>query len=103
MRSPIPVEATTRRTLQRGGGRGYSCSNDAGTAGGAGGDPQVAPRQLTGRRGGRRDAELVNGFGPLGSHSIEMPTEMVGGEMAQYVTYCDGGGGAGNGGFYESS
>ena len=32
-----------------------------------------------------------------------MPTEMGGDEMAQYVTYCDGGGGAGNGGFYGSS
>ena len=77
-------------------------SNDAGTAGGAGGDPQVAPRQLTGRRGGRRDAEQVNGFGPLGSHGVEMPTEMGADEMAQYVAYSEGAGGGGNGGFYGS-
>ena len=66
MRSHIPVEATTRRTLQRGGGRGYSCSNDAGTAGGAGGDPQVAPRQLTGRRGGRRRRRTGERLRPVG-------------------------------------
>ena len=52
--------------------------------------------------GGDDDAEQVNGFGPLGSHGVEMPTEMGGGDMAQYVIYCDGGGGGGDGGFYAS-
>ena len=49
---------------------------------------------------GDDDAEQVNGFGPLGSHGVEMPTEMGGDEMAQYVNYCDGGGDGGDGGFY---
>ena len=74
----------------------------AGTAG-----AQVAIRRShhvswQGDEGDDDDAEQVNGFGPLGSHGVEMPTEMGGDEMAQYVTYYDGGGGAGNGGFYGS-
>jgi hypothetical protein len=44
------------------------------------------------------EAEQVNGYGPLGSFGVEMPTEMAGGEMAQYVTYYEGGGGGGGGG-----
>ena len=44
----------------------------------------------------------MDGFGPLGSFGVEMPTEMGGGDMAQYVRYFDGGGGGGDGGFYAS-
>jgi hypothetical protein len=29
-------------------------------------------------------AKQVNGYGPLGSFGVDMPTEMGGGEMAQY-------------------
>jgi len=44
------------------------------------------------------EAEEVDGYGPLGSFGVEMPTEMGGGEMAQYVTYHEGGGGGDGGG-----
>jgi len=73
--------------------------------GGAGGDPQVTPRQLAGRRGEGDEAEQVNGYGPLGSFGVEMPTEMGGrmgggSEMAPYVTSHGGGGGGEDDGFY---
>ena len=46
-----------------------------------------------GDEGDDDDDEQVNGFGPLGTHGVEMPTEMGGDEMAKYVAYSEGGGG----------
>ena len=51
--------------------------------------------------GGNDDeAEDVNGYGPMGSFGVEMPPEMGGDEMAQHVSFHNGGGGDGDGGFY---